>query len=98
MIFHQRLSMQSIIKIFWPAGSELLAGPVVSTSEALVDAQRELQATRAESERRGERIALLEAAAGRLEPEAEMAAALAAHLAGMGIAPGPTVGRASRGP
>ena len=61
MIFHQRLSMQSTITIFWPAGSELLAGPVVSTSEALVDAQRELQATRAESERRGDRIALLEA-------------------------------------
>ena len=64
MIFHQsnqRLSVQSTITIFWPAGSELLAGPVVSTSEALVDAQRELQATRAESERRGDRIALLEA-------------------------------------
>ena len=44
-----------------PTGSEFLGGPVVFTSEALVDAQRELQATRAESERRGDRIALLEA-------------------------------------
>jgi hypothetical protein len=35
------------------------------------------------------------AAARRMEPE--MAAALAAHLAGMGIAPGPAAGSASRG-
>ena len=61
-----------------PAGSEFLAGPVVSTSEALVDSQRELQATRAESERRGDRIALLEAELAQSKAAAELAQSKAA--------------------
>ena len=54
-----------------PAGSEFLVGPVVSTPETLVDAQRELHATRAESERRGDQIALLEAELAQSKAAAE---------------------------